>query len=64
LQSHFWKNPGMQCGWCSFKPLCHNDKEAAIKTLGERAWEFYQMTKIILDYQQLSPTLNPHEEAA
>ena len=63
-QSHFWKNPGMQCGWCSYKSLCHNDKEAAIKTLGERAWEFYQMTKDILDYQQLSPTLNPHEKAA
>jgi len=62
--SHFWKNPGMQCAWCSYKSLCHGDKQTAIKTLGEYAWEFYQMAKDVLDYRHLSPTVNPHDQAA
>ncbi|WP_243367354.1 PD-(D/E)XK nuclease family protein [Fundidesulfovibrio soli] len=61
---HFWKNPGMQCGWCSYKSLCHGDKQTAVNMLGEYAWEFYQMTKDVVAYQQLSPTLNPHDQAA
>lgn len=61
---HFWKNPGMHCGWCSFKGLCHGNDLLAIQTFGEHVIEFYQATKDVMAYQHLHPTVNPHDQAA
>lgn len=61
---HFWKNPGMHCGWCTYKGLCHGNDLLAIQTFGHHVIEFYQATKNIVAYQHLHPTVNPHDQAA
>lgn len=61
---HFWKNPGMHCGWCTFRGLCHGDNLLAIQTFGHHVMEFYQGTKDVKAYQHLHPTVNLHCQAA
>jgi hypothetical protein len=61
---HFWKNPGMQCAWCTYKTLCHGNDQLAIQTFGHHVIEFYQTTKDVMAYQHLHPTVNPHDQAA
>lgn len=61
---HFWKNPGVHCGWCSFKGLCHGNDQLAIQTFGHHVIEFYQATKDVMAYQHLQPTVNPQDQAA
>lgn len=61
---HFWKNPGMHCGWCTYKGLCHGNNLLAIQTFGHHVIEFYQATKDIMAYQHLQPAMNPQDQAA
>jgi hypothetical protein len=61
---HFWKNPGMQCAWCTYKALCHGNDQLSIQTFGHHVIEFYQATKDVTACQHLHPTVNPHNQAA
>ena len=38
----FFRNPGMQCGYCDYRSLCFEEAEAAVGIFGEERWQDYQ----------------------
>lgn len=40
-QGHFWRNPGIHCGWCDYQAFCYAEHENAISLFGGDNWQRY-----------------------
>lgn len=41
----FYRNPGIQCSWCDYKPICMNDAQTAETVFGKEAVETLRQTR-------------------
>jgi CRISPR/Cas system-associated exonuclease Cas4 (RecB family) len=39
MDERFYRNPGVHCNWCDFKPICINDMQTTEKVFGHEAVE-------------------------
>jgi len=42
----FYKNPGVHCNWCDYKPICSKDVETAKQVFGQEAFETLRQTRL------------------
>jgi CRISPR/Cas system-associated exonuclease Cas4 (RecB family) len=42
----FYKNPGVHCNWCDYKPICSKDVETTREIFGQEAFETLRETRL------------------